>query len=319
MNKKPLISIITPSYNQSDYLEKSMLSVLDQDYSNLEYIVVDGNSIDGSQAIIKKYAHRLAWWVSEKDNGQADAFNKGLKHAHGEYIGWLNSDDLYLEGAISEAIELLESKPELAFIFGDVQAIDQHGRITNIMHYGEWELKDLMQFKIIGQPAVFMRKAFLESTGGLDPSYHFLLDHHLWLKLASQAPIMYSKKLWAAARFHATAKNVAHAAEFGQEAYRLVEWMENSPALNKTFLANHHKILAGAHRMNARYLLDGDQYTQAAHAYWQGMKLDLPTILPEWHRIFYAVFAPLGLKKIKNLYLKLRFWLKRPDLKGKDK
>ncbi len=319
MKNKPLISIITPSFNQSDYLEKSMLSVLTQDYSNMEYIVVDGNSSDGSQEIIKKYVSQLAWWVSEKDNGQADAFNKGLKHANGKYIGWLNSDDLYLEGAISEAIELLESKPELAFVFGDVQSIDQHGKITNIMKYGDWNLKDLMQFKIIGQPAVFMRKELLDSTGGLDPTYHFLLDHHLWLRLASDAPIKYSKKIWAAARFHATAKNVAHASEFGQEAYRLVEWMENNPVLNKTFLENYKKILAGAHRMNARYLLDGDQYSQAAHVYWQGMKVDFPTIFPEWHRMLYSIFAPLGLTKIKSLYLRLRFLVRRPDLKGKGK
>ena len=160
----------------------------------MEYIVVDGNSSDGSQEIIKKYVSQLAWWVSEKDNGQADAFNKGLKHANGKYIGWLNSDDLYLEGAISEAIELLESKPELSFVFGDVQSIDQHGKITNIMKYGDWNLKDLMQFKIIGQPAVFMRKELLDSTGGLDPTYHFLLDHHLWLRLASDAPIKVLQK-----------------------------------------------------------------------------------------------------------------------------
>lgn len=317
MKNKPLISIITPSYNQSDYLEMAMLSVLDQDYPNLEYIVVDGNSTDGSQEIIKKYADRLAWWVSEKDNGQADAFNKGLSHANGKYIGWLNSDDLYINGTISEAIDLLESNPEVAFVFGDVQSINEQGQITNIMKYGHWDLVDLMQFKIIGQPAVFMRKDLLVSTAALDTSYHFLLDHHLWLRLASKAPIMYSNKIWAAARFHATAKNVAHAAEFGKEAYQLVEWMEKNPDLNQIFMSNHKKILAGAHRINARYLLDGGQYSNAVSVYWQGMKLDFLTILPEWHRLLYAIFAPIGVYKFKDLYLKMRYWVKRPDLKGK--
>ena len=306
MKNKPLISIITPSYNQSDYLEMAMLSVLDQDYPNLEYIVVDGNSTDGSQEIIKKYADRLAWWVSEKDNGQADAFNKGLSHANGKYIGWLNSDDLYINGTISEAIDLLESNPEVAFVFGDVQSINEQGQITNIMKYGHWDLVDLMQFKIIGQPAVFMRKDLLVSTAALDTSYHFLLDHHLWLRLASKAPIMYSNKIWAAARFHATAKNVAHAAEFGKEAYQLVEWMEKNPDLNQIFMSKHKKILAGAHRINARYLLDGGQYSNAVSVYWQGMKLDFLTILPEWHRMLYAIFAPIGVYKFKDLYLKMR-------------
>jgi len=176
---------------------------------------------------------------------------------------------------------------------------------------------DLMQFKIIGQPAVFMRKDLLVSTAALDTSYHFLLDHHLWLRLASKAPIMYSNKIWAAARFHATAKNVAHAAEFGKEAYQLVEWMEKNPDLNQIFMSKHKKILAGAHRINARYLLDGGQYSNAVSVYWQGMKLDFLTILPEWHRMLYAIFAPIGVYKFKDLYLKMRYWVKRPDLKGK--
>lgn len=294
-----------------------MVSVLNQDYSNLEYIIVDGKSTDGSQEIIKKYADRLAWWVSENDKGQADAFNKGLMHAGGKYIGWLNSDDLYLEGVVSEAIELLESNPEIAFVFGNVQSINEQDEITNIMKYGHWGLVDLMQFKIIGQPAVFMRKDLLDSLGGLDTSYHFLLDHHLWLRLASNAQIKYSNKIWAAARFHASSKNVAHASEFGKEAYRLVEWMEKNPDLKQIFLANHKKILAGAHRMNARYLLDGGQFSQAINAYWQGMKLDFLTILPEWHRMLYAILAPLGLQKLKYIYLKIRYLIKRPDLKSK--
>lgn len=317
MKNKPLISIITPSYNQSDYLEMSMLSVLNQDYPNLEYIVVDGNSTDGSQEIIKKYADRFAWWVSEKDNGQADAFNKGLSHANGKYIGWLNSDDLYLEHAITEAVEILEMNPDIAFVFGDVQSINQDGEITNIMKYGNWDILDLMKFKIIGQPAVFMRKDLLVSIGGLDPTFHFLLDHQLWLKLASKASIKYSNKLWAAARFHAEAKNIAQAEKFGQEAYRLVEWMEKNPDLNQLFLDHHNKIIAGAQRMDARYLLDGGKYYESVKMYWQGMKLDFKTILPELHRMVYAIFAPLGLKQVKNLYLKLKFWAKRPDLKGK--
>ena len=319
MKNKPLISIITPSFNQADYLEMSILSVLEQDYPNIEYLIVDGNSTDGSQKIIKKYENQLAWWISERDMGQADAFNKGLQHAHGKYIGWLNSDDLYLSGAISEAVELFEADPALSFVFGDVQSINETGEITNIMKYNDWDLVNLMQFKIIGQPAVFMRKDLLDAVGGLDISYHFLLDHHLWLRLAAKAPIKYSGKLWASARFHATAKNVSQAAEFGKEAYRLVAWMENNPDLRKFFSKDHKKIYAGAHRMNARYLLDGGQSQAALKAYWKGIRTHVLTILPEWHRVLFTIVSPFGLKKLKNLYLKMRFWLTRPDLKGKSK
>lgn len=316
MLTKPLITIITPSYNQVNYLDQAVKSVLNQDYPNKEYIIVDGGSNDGSVNIIKKYEDQLAWWVSEKDKGQADAFNKGLQHANGKYIGWLNSDDLYLPQAITEAIELLEKNQDLAFVFSDVKSINQAGQTTNIMKYGDWKVLDLMEFKIIGQPAVFMRKDLLLAAGGLDTSYHFLLDHHLWLKLASKAPIKYSRKcMWAAARFHANAKNIAQAEKFGEEAYRLVEWMEKNPDLNKTFLDNHNKILAGAHRMDARYLLDGGQYNESFKVYWRGLKLDAATVLPEFHRMIYALFAPLGLSGLKNLFLRVKFWIKRPDRK----
>lgn len=317
MNSKPLISIVTPSFNQAKFLESSILSVLNQGYQNLEYIIVDGGSTDGSLEIIQKYENRLAWWVSEKDKGQADAFNKGLSHASGKYLGWLNSDDLYIENAISEAVDLLESNTDLAFVYGDVQSINQVGAITNIMRYGDWELLDLMRFNIIGQPGVFMRRDLVESVGGLDTSFHFLLDHHLWLKLASKAPIKYSDKLWAAARFHLEAKNIAQAEKFGQEAYRLVEWMEKNPDLNQLFIDHSNQIIAGAHRMDARYLLDGERYAESVKTYWQGMKLDFMTIFPEIHRMTYAIFAPIGLKKLKQIFLKLKFLVKRPDLKGK--
>lgn len=317
MNSKPLISIVTPSFNQAKFLESSILSVLNQGYQNLEYIIVDGGSTDGSLEIIQKYENRLAWWVSEKDKGQADAFNKGLSHAGGKYLGWLNSDDLYIENAISEAVDLLESNTDLAFVYGDVQSINQVGAITNIMRYGDWELLDLMRFNIIGQPGVFMRRDLVESVGGLDTSFHFLLDHHLWLKLASKAPIKYSDKLWAAARFHLEAKNIAQAEKFGQEAYRLVEWMEKNPDLNQLFIDHSNQIIAGAHRMDARYLLDGERYAESVKTYWQGMKLDFMTIFPEIHRMMYAIFAPIGLKKLKQIFLKLKFLVKRPDLKGK--
>ena len=124
MPDQPLVSIITPSYNQAAFLEQTLCSVLDQDYPNLEYLVVDGGSDDGSVEIIKRYELRLAWWVSEKDRGQVEAINKGLAHAKGEYVAWLNSDDFYLPGAVLSAVEALQARPDAALVHGDVLAVD---------------------------------------------------------------------------------------------------------------------------------------------------------------------------------------------------
>ncbi|HZD55353.1 MAG TPA: glycosyltransferase family 2 protein [Anaerolineales bacterium] len=112
----PLVSIVTPSYNQVGFLEEAIHSVLSQDYPRLEYIIVDGGSTDGSLGIIRRYADQLAWWVSEPDQGQTDAINKGFAHARGEIFAWLNSDDAYLPGAISEAMEFLQANAKVGMV-----------------------------------------------------------------------------------------------------------------------------------------------------------------------------------------------------------
>ena len=189
MSQTPLVSIVTPSYNQAHFLEETIQSVLAQDYPNLEYWVMDGGSTDGSVEVIQKYASKLSGWVSEKDGGQADAINKGLQRANGEIVAWLNSDDLYRPGAIQSAVSIFQENPEVGLVYSDVDSIDADGEIFNRMRYDQWGLKDLMAFNILGQPGVFFKRSVLENSGYLDLSYQYLLDHHLWLRMALNAPI----------------------------------------------------------------------------------------------------------------------------------
>ncbi|HQV94448.1 MAG TPA: glycosyltransferase family 2 protein, partial [Anaerolineales bacterium] len=223
----PLISIITPSFNQARYLEQTIQSVLGQDYPRIEYIVVDGASTDGSVEIIEKYGRRggvsppkITWWISEKDSGQADAINKGLVRATGDIVAWLNSDDYYLPSAVSAAMKLFEENPEVVLVYGNMLAVDEYGNPFNMLNYKQLTLQDLLCFQIIGQPAVFFRRSVLEKTGMLDSTFHFLLDHHLWIRIAQHGKILHVNQTWAAARYHAEAKNRAKAAEFGREAFR---------------------------------------------------------------------------------------------------
>ena len=124
----PLVSIVTPSFNQARFLEAAIESVLGQDYPHLEYMIVDGGSNDGSLEIIRKYERRLAWWVSEKDAGQTDAINKGLARANGRILAWLNSDDSYEPGALRAAVDFLLGHPETGLVYGDANFIDEAGR-----------------------------------------------------------------------------------------------------------------------------------------------------------------------------------------------
>ncbi len=306
MIKEPTVTIVTPSYNQAPFIEKTILSVLGQDYPSIEYLVVDGASTDGSQKIIQKYADRIAWWVSEKDNGQADGINKGLKRASGDIVAWLNSDDYYLLGTVKRAVQALQENPAAAFVYGDVQVVNEKNEVINILRYRDWGLKELMSFHIIGQPAVFMRREALQSAGLLDPGYQFLLDHHLWLRLAMNAEIKYIPQLWASAHYHTGSKNLAHAAEFGNEARRIVDWMGTMPTLAPILNANSRRIRAGAERLDAFYQFDARDYRASLRAYTRSLSLDPCAAAKDWYRIIYAILAPLGLDRLKDAYLARR-------------
>ena len=306
MTEKPLVSIITPSYNQAAFIEQTIKSVLEQDYPNIEYLIADGGSTDGSVDIIKRYAKKLAWWVSEKDSGQAEAINKGFTRAKGEYIAWVNSDDYYQPGAISAAVAALQANPDAGFVFGDVEVVDKDGRILNRLSYGNWTLADLMTFHIIGQPAVFMCRSVLEKAGFLDQNYHFLLDHQLWLRIGVQAGIQYVPQLWAGAHYHEDCKNLLQAAEFGKEAYHIVNWMRATPEFSEKVAWLLPNIQAGAERINAFYLLDAGEYQRSFRSYWRGFLLAPDIILPEWYRMAYACFAPIGLEKLRERRIQAR-------------
>ncbi|MBN1537143.1 MAG: glycosyltransferase [Anaerolineales bacterium] len=304
VTEKPLVSIVTPSYNQEKFLEAAIQSVLAQQDNSfqLEYLVVDGGSMDGSLEIIQRYADQLAWWVSEPDKGQAEAINKGLQTANGEFIAWLNSDDLYLPGAIASAVRVLQSDPDLGMVYGDALSIDAQGVPINRLTFGNWGLTELACFRIICQPAVFMRKTVLDKAGYLDTGYHYMLDHHLWLRMASLAPIRHVGKLWAAARQHAEAKNVAQAAGFSQETMRLMQWVQTQPEFSEIVTSHPRKIMGGATRLSARYTLDGGLAWQALKTYIRAFRHYPAYTLQHWHRIVYAVLCLLGGKNLSGWY-----------------
>ncbi len=292
------VSIITPSYNQANYLERTIQSVLGQKYPNLDYAIVDGGSSDGSVEMIEKYAGQLSWWVSERDSGQAEAINKGLQRARGEIVAWLNSDDLYLPGAIHQAVRALQANPELGFVFGDAITIDPEGRPINALVFGDWGLQELLRFRIICQPAVFMRREVLEKAGGLDLNLHYMLDHHLWLRLARLAPIQHIPDFLAAARQHPGAKNVNQAAGFGRETLELFERLQQEAEFASLVAPQIRRVRGGAYRLNARYLLDKGQAGPALAWYGRALAASPKYALRHWHRMLYAVLCLVGLQKV---------------------
>jgi glycosyltransferase involved in cell wall biosynthesis len=217
-----LVSIITPSYNQAQYLEATMRSVLDQDYEHIEYIVVDGGSTDGSVEIIKKYADRLAWWVSENDQGQTSALNKGFARASGDILAWLNSDDTYEPGAISEAVRYLKTHPETGLLYGNANFINAKGEVIGKFPSRQTDYRRLRQGYVhVSQQASFFRADLWRQVGPLDPSFYFAMDYDLWVRLAALAPVVYLPRLWANFRLHGDAKTIASDARCWPEMLRV--------------------------------------------------------------------------------------------------
>ena len=301
-----LVSIVTPSYNQARYLEAAIQSVLAQDYARIEYIVVDGGSTDGSVELIKKYQSRFAYWVSEKDSGQADAINKGLSRASGEILAWLNSDDYYLPNTISAAAKCFEENPDVTMLYGDMLAVDEHGQTINLLKYRQLSLEDLLSFQIIGQPAVFIRRAAYENTGGLDTTFDYLLDHHLWIRLAQQGKILHVPHIWAAARYHAEAKNRAKATEFGREAFRILDWAQSQPGLSEAVVRVERRARASAHRVDARYLLDGGKSISALSAWMRALFIHPPTALARLNILASVLLNLSGLSALRQFILRRR-------------
>jgi len=182
--KYPKITIVTPSFNQAEFLEQTINSVLNQEYPNLEYFVLDGGSTDGSVGIIEKYDDQIDWWVSEVDRGQTHAINKGFERATGELIAWLNSDDYYLPGCLIKVAKLYNER-NFEFLAGALRLVDKKGEFIETKN-PVWAPPREILFETQGfymtQPACFWRRELLNKTGLLDESYHYAMDFDLWLR-----------------------------------------------------------------------------------------------------------------------------------------
>jgi len=280
--------------------------VFSQDYARIEYILVDGASTDASMEIIRKYQNRFTYWVSEKDNGQAEAINKGLSRGQGEILAWLNSDDYYLPNTISRVMNVFEENPDIVMVYGDILAVDENGQTINVLKYKQLSLEDLLCFQIIGQPSVFFRRAALEKAGLLDTRYHFLLDHHLWIRIAQQGKILHVPQTWSAARYHADAKNRAKAAEFGREAFQILDWVKSQPSLMEAASGVERRARASAHRVDARYLLDGGRSWPALKAWIHALFIHPPTAFARMNIFVSAMLNVMGLSKLRDIVLRRR-------------
>jgi len=213
----PRISIITPSFNQGQFLEETINSVLSQEYPNLEYIVIDGGSTDNSVDVIKKYKSKINYWISEKDSGQSEAINKGFRRSTGEIISWLCSDDLYVPGTLHKVAAHFANHPDAVMIHGKSVLFDEKGK--EMIKGAEGEDLDLRYFTIIPfpQPSSFFRKNVIDEQGLLREDLHFAMDYDLLVRAALGYKIIQVEDILSRYRLHENSKTTSQIKSFGKE------------------------------------------------------------------------------------------------------
>jgi glycosyltransferase involved in cell wall biosynthesis len=259
----PRITVVTPSYNQAAFLEATIHSVLKQDYPNLEYIIIDGGSTDGSIDIIRRYQDRLAYWVSEPDHGQCHALNKGFVLATGDWLAWLNSDDIYLPGALFEVARAINANECCNWVVGAVEFSDVDlnslGAFAPVCNTDDW--LDFVCTKrkngtALPQSGSFWSRKAWEVAGHLDETFHYAMDHEYWGRLAYHGfrPICLKQPL-AMFRLHKQAKTAKGDGNFLDEERKVIDsWIVRSSAFEARILIDYRRTL------KVRFLLRSVQH-----------------------------------------------------------
>lgn len=220
MNTLPLVTVVTPSFNQGRFIEDTIQSVLTQDYPRLEYLVMDGGSTDQTLEVLRRYEGRLHY-VSERDRGQSHAINKGLHRSNGEIVAYLNSDDTYLPGAVSAAVDALRQNPGSPMVYGEGYHVDEVGKVLERYPTEPFSLQRLRETCFICQPTTFVRHDALRSVGYVNESLHFCMDYDLWIRLATRGAPIYVPQFLANTRLHTDTKTLGRRRQFHWEIARM--------------------------------------------------------------------------------------------------
>ena len=219
----PRVSIVTPSYNQGQFIEETIRSVLLQGYPHLEYAVIDGGSSDNTLDVLRRYQDHL-YWVSEPDRGQADAINKGLRMSQGEVLAYLNSDDTYLPGSIRLVASYFRAHPDVGMVYGDCQVVDAQGKVLGLMRGHEFNLHRLIhRAEIIPQQAAFWRREAVEQVGPFDTGLQYSMDYDFFVRVGRAFLVVYIPQMLACFRMHGSSKTVSWEEKHWQETLAVSE------------------------------------------------------------------------------------------------
>ncbi len=270
----PTISVVTPSFNQGDFIAETIESVLGQDYPALEYQVIDGGSTDTTREVLKYYGKRF-YWISAPDNGQSSAINQGWQNACGEILAWLNSDDIYYPGALQEVARFFLEQPEVDILYGNCDYIDKKSQRLQSYPTQPFNFMKLVRSTInyIPQPAVFLRRKVLEQIGYLDESLHFVMDFDYWLRAGITSRVIWLPVRLAGLRIHNDAKSVSRLGQFAQELIKVYQRFFAQPELPDEFRTSKTEAMTNCYYRAADCAFWANQLPEARAYAWQSWRL----------------------------------------------
>jgi glycosyltransferase involved in cell wall biosynthesis len=245
----PLVSVVTPSYNQGEFIRATIQSVLTQDYPNIEYWVIDGASTDGTIDVLKDYEHDPRFnWISEKDAGQSDAVNKGWSRCRGEILAWLNSDDTYMPGGIRTQVEALLRHADCGIVYGDVLYVRRDGEPIYRGYGRPYDVIELLRLSIPAQPTTFIRRWVCEEVGRLNGDFRFSMDSEYWVRASKMTAFWYEPRCVATYRLHGVSKTVGGYRGFYREWTQIAEDFFSDPEM-AAYREHRSRVMADIYSM----------------------------------------------------------------------
>lgn len=274
MKSPRLVSIVTPSYNKGAYVEATIQSVLSQTHANVEYIVMDGGSTDGTLDIVRRYEDRLRW-ISEPDKGQADAINKGWRMCTGEILAYLNADDTYFPWTVQTVVDFFAANPDVDMVYGHCQFIDDKGAGLRTVPTGDFDLPSLITGpNTVPQPTVFFRRKVLDDTGYLNVNLHMGLDYDFAIRVAIKHRVRFLPRLLATYRLCAGTKTVSNFPAFGPDVLAIMKGLYAQPDLPPDVARVRSAAFRNAYFMNGLYWWETGQIGKARSDFLKALRLD---------------------------------------------
>lgn len=294
-NTPPVVSVVTPTYNQAAFLRETIESVLSQDYPSIEYQVIDDGSTDATPAILEEYADR-AWIERHENRGQTATINKGWQRAKGDILTWLNSDDTFLPGAVSTAVEYLQENPDVGIIFGDSLFTTEDGTpIERSRNLPDFDYEQFVRQceNPITQPSAFIRRSVVEDAGVLDPVFYYFMDWDFWLRAGLKCRISYFPELLSTYRLHADSKTVAQAIKAAPELEYMYRKFFSSKDLPKEIRVLEKEAMVNMLFTTGGYYLTGGDRKAAARTALRALRQS-PGLFyrPAFvHKLFYCLYG----------------------------